>query len=422
MPMAAEEHAPSVAITCNGPGEFAGWARPLLVRLFERRPDVNVHLFFVPDDYATGREPEVARELFPQAAVHDAKAYLGIALGRKGAAVPPRFDIVQYLGGDLMHAARLAKRFSAQAATYKFSRSRYRDVFVRAFAVDMSNVEQLVRWGVRRDRIVLAGNLAIDGALLEAQTATAQTSLARDGILIMPGSHLAQVAQLSPFFLTVALHIRRQRPQLPIAFGVSPFTALEDIRRAVASGGDARFFSAAGDVITEGGDAYLCDAEHRVRFPIVYHALRAATAARLALTIPGTKTIELAALGTPMISCAPINAPEMIAINGPLTYLDRVPFVGVPLKRAAVLAVGRRFPFLAQPNIDVQSPMIPELRGTLMPGHVARIALRYFDDDAWLRESRARLRALYAEHTGAAARMADGIFECASASQFAIAQ
>ncbi|MBV9149926.1 MAG: hypothetical protein JO024_08670 [Candidatus Eremiobacteraeota bacterium] len=410
--MAAEGQPLRLAITCNGPGEFAGWARPLLIRLFERAPDSNVHLFFVPDDYATGREPEVARAQFPRATVHDSKTYVRIALGKKVPGVPSSFDIVQYLGGDLMHAARLAKRFSARALTYKFSRPRYRDIFARAFAVDMANVEQLVRWHFHRDRIVLAGNLAIDGALLEAQ-ADGEERAAADGILIMPGSHRAQVAQLYPFFLTVALRIRAQRPDLRIAFGISPFTALDEVQAAVRSGGDPRFFSFAGDVIQSNGAAYLCDAEGRARFPVVHNALAAAKAARLALTIPGTKTIELAALGTPMVSCATANAPEMVAINGPLTYLDRVPLVGVPLKRAAVMAAGRRFPFLAQPNIDVQSPLVPELRGTLMPGHVARIALRYYDDEAWLRESRARLQGLYAEHVGASDRVAQGILECA---------
>ena len=408
----AAERPPSIAITCNGPGEFAGWARPLLVRLFEAVPELNVHLFFVPDDYATGREPDVAGALFPQATVHDSKTYVRVALGRKISGVPATFDVVQYLGGDLMHAARLARRFSARALTYKFSRPRYREVFVRAFAVDMANVQRLVRWRVHRDRIVLAGNLAIDGALLEAQTNGERA--ASEGILIMPGSHRAQVAQLYPFFLTVALRIRAKRPDLPIAFGVSPFTPLQEVRDAVQSGGDPRFFSLQGDLIQSDGAAYLCDLEDRTRFPVVYNALAAAKSARLALTIPGTKTIELAALGTPMVSCATANAPEMIAINGPLTYLDRIPFVGVSLKRAAVMAAGKRFPFLAQPNIDVQGPLVPEVRGTLMPGQVARVALRYFDDKSWLDESRARLKGLYAEHVGASERMARGILECAA--------
>ena len=78
---------------------------------------------------------------------------------------------MQYLGGDLLHAARLHARLKGRAATYKFSRRRYRSLFDRAFAVDERNAEQLARWGTPPQRIERVGNLAIDGALFEAESA-----------------------------------------------------------------------------------------------------------------------------------------------------------------------------------------------------------------------------------------------------------
>ena len=89
-----------------------------------------------------------------------------------------------------------------------------------------------------------------------------------------------------------------------------------------------------------------------MRFPVLANALAAAARARLVLTIPGTKTIELAVLGKPAIAITPLNAPELVTINGPLTYLNRIPLVGVPLKRAAAVAVARRFAYHTQPNMD----------------------------------------------------------------------
>ncbi|MBV8244374.1 MAG: hypothetical protein JOZ38_00480, partial [Candidatus Eremiobacteraeota bacterium] len=124
--------APVVALTCNGPGEVSGWLRPLLHRLYALEPELDAHVFFVPDDYATGREAETTRAMFPRARVHDPKTYVKFALGRPVADVPARVDLVQYLGGDLMHAARLAGRLDARASTYKFSRPRYRARFARA--------------------------------------------------------------------------------------------------------------------------------------------------------------------------------------------------------------------------------------------------------------------------------------------------
>ncbi|GAC1503981.1 MAG: hypothetical protein NVS1B14_09670 [Vulcanimicrobiaceae bacterium] len=399
-----------LALTCNGPGEFSGWVRPFLRAFYAQVPDADIHLFFVPDDYATGAEPAVARAAFPSARVYDSKEYVRAAFGRPLRDLPERLDAVQYLGGDLMHAARLAKRFSAKALTYKFSRARYRDVFQRAFAVDLNNVEQLAAWRVHRDRIVLTGNLAIDGALFEAGEPS-EPGAPEDGILIMPGSRRHEVRHLIPFFLTAATRIARERPDIAIAFGISAFTSMDDVRAAAEGGGDPRVFAEPGRVVTEGDRTYLAGGDGAVRFPVLRNALSAAGRARLVVTIPGTKTIELAALGKATIACVPMNAPEMVPINGPLTYLDRVPLLGIPLKRAAVLRVARRFTFVAQPNIDAGTAVMEELRGTLTPGRVARVALDRYADGAWLENSARRLRALYADHAGASKRMSAAVVE-----------
>lgn len=394
-----------LAITCNGPGETAGWLRPFLNELYRQAPQADVHVFYVPDDYATGREPEVVRELFPAAHVYDPKTYLKVALGANPDGIPEGADAVLYLGGDLMHAARLHKRFGGALATYKFSRERYARTTAAAFAVDGANAEQLAKWGVPRERIVPTGNLAIDGALMEAQ-AQPEAGAPADGVLFMPGSRRYEVEQLIPFFFTAALATRREDPALPIAFGISPFTELSAVRAAVEAGGDPRVYAQRGSVVEDASGAYLVAADGSVRFPIVRRALAAARIAKLVVTIPGTKAIELAALGKPAISCSPANAPELVTINGPLTYLDRVPLIGVPAKRAVVMAYSRRFPYHTQPNIDAGAMLVQELHGTLTPGRVARITLERARDGAWLAQSAQALGALYREHVGAAARMA----------------
>lgn len=395
-----------LAVTVNGPGETAGWLRPFLNELYRQAPQSDVHVFYVPDDYATGREPDVARELFPSARVYDPKTYLKVAFGGHVDGMPEGVDAVLYLGGDLMHAARLHKRFGGALATYKFSRERYARTTAAAFAVDENNVRQLEQWGVAPDRILRTGNLAIDGALVEAQ-AQPEAGAPDGGVLFMPGSRRYEVEQLIPFFFTAALELRREDPSLPIAFGISPFTQIEPVRAAVEAGGDPRVFARRGTVIEDSNGAYLVSADSSVRFPILRRALPAARVARLVVTIPGTKAIELAALGKPAISCSPANAPELVTINGPLTYLDRIPLVGVPAKRAMVMAYSRRFPYHTQPNIDAGAMLIHELHGTLTPGRVARVTLERLREDAWLERSAQALGALYREHVGAAARMAE---------------
>lgn len=402
-----------IALTANGPGEVAGWLRPLLGALYEREPSLEPHVFLVPDEYATGFEAATVRALFPRAHVYDPKRYVAFALGRRPDGVPDRVDLVQYAGGDLLHAARLHARLRGRAATYKFSRKGYRRVFDRAFAVDDANAEQLRGWGVPAGRVVEVGNLAIDGALLAA-AAEPEPGVPDDGILIMPGSRGYEVDNLIPFYFTAALRMMRERPELRIAFGLSPFTPLDRVALAVERGGDPRVFAQAGRLVGEGERRYIESLDETVRIPVLRNALAAAKRARLVLTIPGTKTIELAALGRPAVTVTPLNAPELITVNGPLTYVDRIPIVGVPLKRAVAVGVSRRFRYHTQPNIDAGDMVLCEVHGTITPGRIARIALERYDDAPWIARTSQALAALYRPHAGAAGRMADSLLALAA--------
>jgi hypothetical protein len=400
-----------LALCANGPGEFAGWVRPLLRALYARAPTLDVRVFCVPDDYATGHEPEYLRALFPNAVVYPRGDYLRFALGRSLAGLPVRVDRVQYLGGDLMHAARLHDRLGGIATAYKFSRRRYAARFARVFAVDEANREQLRGWGVPDERIAVVGNLAIDGALDEAagHFGDADGDAARDGIVLFPGSRKHEVQSGLPMFVRIAREIRRRLPEVPLAFARSPFTTDDEIARALAEGGVRTAYGLRAQLASE-GEAAAIVAEGE-RYPLVRAAMRAARSARLAVAIPGTKTIELAALGIPAVTLTPYNAPELAVINGPLQYVGRLPLVGTPLKRAAVTAVARRFRWFSQPNIDAGVELDPELRGTMLPSRVASVVAERYADRAWREQTGAALRALYAHHAGAAERMAQALLE-----------
>jgi lipid A disaccharide synthetase len=399
-----------IAITTNGPGEFSGWVRPLVTALYRLAPDTDVTLFFVPDDYATGREPEVARAMFPRARVVPAKAYLRFALGARDADLPENADVVQYLGGDLLHA-----RLGGTASAYKFARRKERTSFARAFAVDAANAAEIEKAGYPRERIKIVGNLAIDGAIAEAagsfSSVAVRAEIPRDGVLVMPGTRKHEVANLIPFFVRAAQRLRDVRPDIPIAFAISPFTTEAEVAAAFAAGGHRNVWGARGRVVPFGAGIALAPSDGSDPFPIVRDAMRHAPEARFVVTLPGTKCIELAALGVPTIVCVPLNAPEAVVINGPLQYLDRVPFAGALLKREIVVRVDARFAKTAQPNMDANEFLMPELRGTLTPAEVARRIAAYYDDDVARTTAAARLRELYARHAGAAERMARSLLE-----------
>ena len=415
-----------IAITSNGPGEFSGWVRPLVTALYRLAPQTEVTLVFVPDDYATGREPVVARQLFRHATIVTPSEYVRFALGRSLEQLPARVDAVQYLGGDLAHAGRVRARLGGAAYAYKFARKSDAKTVTRAFALDAPNATSLAALGIARERIEIVGNLAIDGALGEAAGLFTHATDASPGvphaseesartILFMPGTRKNEIANMVPLFLAAALRLRALRPDLRAVFAISPFTDEDELARALALGGHRNAWGVRGRVVGSGAALALQAQDESEPFPVIRETMRHAPFARMAVTLPGTKCIELAALGVPTIVCVPLNAPEVVVINGPLQYLDRIPAVGMALKRAIVIGVDKRFPFTAQPNIDTAQMLMPEMRGTLYPGDIARRIAAYADDDAARSHDATRLRALYVDHVGAADRMARALLAAAGA-------
>ena len=63
---------------------------------------------------------------------------------------------------------------------------------------------------------------------------------------------------------------------------------------------------------------------------------------------------------------------------------------------------------------DLNEAVVWEMKGTLTPGRVARVVLQRFDDRAWQATTSQRLREMYANHAGAADRMAAAILEGAA--------
>jgi lipid A disaccharide synthetase len=278
------------------------------------------------------------------------------------------------------------------------------------FAVDERNRAQLLEWKTPPERITIVGNLAIDAAFREVETGDeAAAQFATDGIVIMPGSRRLEIANLIPFFLRVALRIRETDPEIPIVFALSPFTTNDEVARALEKGGLPTVYGARGYVAERDGIQFLQSENREEEFAVVRHAMRAATRARMVLTIPGTKTIELAALGVPMVAAVPFNAPEAAVINGPLQYVERLPIIGTPIKRQLVLQYTKRFTYFTQTNMDAERELIPELVGTLTPGYVAQRVLERYNDAAWRGSTAEALRSLYVAHRGAAQRMAEAL-------------
>ena len=84
----------------------------------------------------------------------------------------------------------------------------------------------------------------------------------------------------------------------------------------------------------------------------------------LAVTVPGTNTIQLAYRGIPALIVAALNKPEIIPIEGFAGLLKWFPGGKIILKKAVKKYV-EKFPFASLPNIYMQKEIFPELFGVI---------------------------------------------------------
>ncbi len=155
-----------IALTANGPGEVAGWVRPLLQRLYERAPRER------------GAPLPRSRRLRDRSGSADRAGVLSASARLRPEDVILRFalrsapEICRRASTSCNTSAAICctrralhARLGGVATTYKFSRRAYRRLFDRAFAVDERNAEQLASVGHAAGAHRAVGNLAIDGAL-----------------------------------------------------------------------------------------------------------------------------------------------------------------------------------------------------------------------------------------------------------------
>lgn len=153
----------------------------------------------------------------------------------------------------------------------------------------------------------------------------------------------------------------------------------------------------------------------RTRNGAVAHIVRAEryaamAASRLVVTLPGTNTLQLAALGTPMVVVVPLNEVENAVVEGPINWLSTRWRTTRAAKRYLLRRMNERLGFIALPNILAGRMVVPELRAVLQPSDVARTVVGLLDDDGAREAMSGELRGL-AGPRGAAARMASELLQ-----------
>lgn len=366
----------------NGPGEISGWVIPL-AKALRHAPGAALHLALPPCQYATGREAEVAARTGLFHEVLEPGTCLRLALG----AGRVRADCVVHLGGDLWYAARLARRAGCPAIAYV-----ERTLIARRhapFRWIATNTEALARrlraLGVPEFKVEAVGELRADAV---GPPTDPEDAPERDPVLLLlPGSRPQIFRDLAPLLVRIAKRVRARLPSVGVVVAVSPFLP-PDLVAQVLDGAPLRV---------------IYSDEER------YAAYRRAA---LALTLPGTSTLELALLHTPMLVWLPLYDPARVPVEGLLEWVSRLP-AGRMLKAALVRRHFHRPRVVALPNHLAGERVVEELVGETPVDEVAERVIALLGDRARRDAMRSALRAHFPRMPGAADRIARRIAEVA---------
>lgn len=397
---AGRTEAVDLILTANGPGEISGWLFPVVTELRRRTgshpPRVRLFAWAPPCNFASGREIAALEALGPWDGVFGPQDMWAFVLRRR---LPPgyrpaRRGLVLFLGGDLFYAAVTARRLGFPAMAYTEGRARWFWAYERFFVPNAHAASRARRMGAPPERVEVVGDLVADAVAARLSRAPRPVS---DGVLtlgLFAGSRDFEVRWVLPVFIEAAAIVKRRlRQPIRIVAVLSPFASRMAVREALES---ARAKGA--DVVEWIGDEDWTG------------AVRGAAMARcdVAITVPGTVTAELGALGVPTITVLPLHRPELIPLEGAIDLIGSLPLVGHRLKASFVRRAARRVGPLSIPSRRAGRLVAPELVGEVGPEAIAEEALTLLEDAARRRAVGEALRQAMGP-LGAARRIAERV-------------
>ncbi|MDR7521390.1 MAG: hypothetical protein QN168_02890 [Armatimonadota bacterium] len=356
----------SLVIVGNGPGEVAGWALPVaaearrLARAWGRPMEISLCL--PPCQFASGQEPAAAAAAAVFDHIFDPRATLKLSLGLPGWA-PAGLPVVLHVGGDFWYTRRLARRWRARAFAFveRAHVARVHRAFDRIFVPTVALQERLVDRGVPAAKIAVTGDPRFDAVVMQSAHVDASGGNgARPKVTFLAGSRDTVFSAIFPFWVQTASALRAQLPDARLLAVISPFVSPALHRRLIARHRDA------------------LDAS---RIEVGYGGWPHVVGSDLALTIPGTNTLELAIMRIPSMVVLPFSIAPQIPFEGLIEWIARVPYVGPKLRLHLARRYVRRIPYVALPNMRAGRRIMPELIGDVTPEQVAAESARLIRDE-----------------------------------------
>jgi len=411
---------PTVALVGNGPGEVGGWVLPVARALRARAPSTRLVLFLPPTQFAGGHEEALARRsglfslvvppgrtvattlgLASPSPVRGAYRRAGAVRDGHGAGQPAGGALL-HLGGDLWVSVRLARRLGFQA--YAFVETplvaRYARAFRAIFVGSHTHARMLAAAGVPGEVIEVVGDPRLDAVPPRAQRGSHGVVGERPTVIFLAGSRPHFLRYLLPLWSEAALEVRRRDGRARILLGVSPLLDEGAVERYLQPW-RPRLAAAGVEVARRPAADLLAEAD-------------------LVVTIPGTTTLEVAAVPVAALVVLPLHLIGVAPLEGLAHYVARLPLLGPRLIRRRAAVVLARERFVSLPNRLAGRVVLPELVGEVTPAQVAETAAALVADAARLREIEAALREV-AGPRGASDRLAARILADMTGAEGAVA-
>lgn len=338
------------AFLANGPGEVWGWCRPLMKEAAARNWTVDVHL--LPCPFASGREIN-ALSRFPGTVVRHKTAAGALKCFLRA----EKYDAVLQLGGDLLFGRFLAWKQDIPLACYSYG---YKKGMKRCERVLTSRPECF-----SFDGLECVGDLVLDS--LDPGIPLDWNAPQGKRLAIFPGSR-PNIRQKAFFFLKdVRSHLIKIDAELELRVLLSPFSEKDE----------SRLWSESGFSVWTGTT------------PAGIHG------ADLALTQPGTNTLELMYCGQPFVVTLPFSFLRQMPVAGLVGMLDRIPWIGGALRERIIRkALPRHIGKMSWPNRLAQESFIPEFIGEYSASQLAGELIRVLRSPESLKTQRKRLHDL----------------------------
>lgn len=397
--MADNPPATTLIIVGNSPGEVAGWAVPVAAEARRLASEggwsVETVLCLPPCQFASGQEEAAAEASGVFDRIVNPRTTLLLALGLPGW-TPAATPVVLHVGGEFWFSRRLARRWGGRVFAFveRAHIARAHRAYERIFVPTTALRERLIGRGVSDHKIEVTGDPLQDAVLAEvAPTESRSADDTRPKVALLAGSRNSVFSAVFPFWVETAAALRARVPEIRLLAAVSPFVSPQ-VRRTLLSRHRAGL-DAAGIEVKRGDRSSIRNAD-------------------LALTIPGTNTLELALMRVPTLVVLPFSLAPQIPVEGAIEWLTRVPRLGLALKLALARRHISRRPYLALPNMRAKRLIMPELVGDVTPEQVADEGAKLIRDPAARHKLAEALEAISVE-TGASRRILAAILPDGSA-------